>query len=183
MGAPEHAPPRTPRGSPGDGGGQGKPLSWEEFLGEGLGAPDRKKVCDDVQSGIMLPSWHCAFANCRSGECIVNGTEQHEKGIWSHVWSLNGHRDRLKELVRKHHLLCDMYYEEEAAFTLYNAAIAEQERASVPKLGVCTDRRCLRHIGETFREGNTQVLMCFVCGGKHLAHSGYDCDLRVPAED
>ena len=32
----------------------------------------------------------------------------------------------------------------------------------------------MRHIGETFFETNMEVLMCFVCGGKHMKHSGYD---------
>ena len=77
-------------------------------------------------------------------------------------------------LIRKYDVVDDTQHEEEVAFTCYNAAIAERERLTVPQLGLCTDRRCLRHIGEIFFETNMEVLMCFVCGGKHMKHSGCD---------
>ena len=77
-------------------------------------------------------------------------------------------------LIRKYGLVDDTQHEEEVAFTCYNAAIAERERLTVPQLGLCTDRRCLRHIGETLFETNMEVLICFVCGGKHSSHSGHD---------
>ena len=132
------------------------------------------QVYDTLASGILLPSWHCAFAGCKAGERHVSKANHHEKSLWNHVWSAMGHQERLVALIRKYGLVDDTQHEEEVAFTCYNAAIAERERLTVPQLGLCTDRRCLRHIGETFYETNMEVLMCFVCGGKHLSHSGYD---------
>ena len=48
---------------------------------------------------------------------------------------------------------------EEVAFTLYNEALAEQERQCCPRLGIATDRRALLHLGETFKEDNIKTLM------------------------
>ena len=63
---------------------------------------------------------------------------------------------------------------EETAFTLVNQAYIEQERKSCPQVGLATDRRSLRHLGEVFFEENVEVLMCFVCGCKHIHHKGFD---------
>ena len=59
-------------------------------------------------------------------------------------------------------------------FTLYNQALLESERQSIPLLGIATNRRTLAHLGEVFREENITTLMCFVCGCKHLRHNGSD---------
>ena len=63
---------------------------------------------------------------------------------------------------------------EDVAFALYNQALAEKERQTVPLVGVATDRRALAHLGEVFYEDNVTALICFVCGCKHLRHDGYD---------
>ena len=62
----------------------------------------------------------------------------------------------------------------EVAFTLYSTALAEKERLSCPRVGLATDRRTLGHMGEVFFEDNVKVLICFVCGCKHLNHEGVD---------
>mgnify|MGYP005676530665 CR=1 FL=1 len=62
----------------------------------------------------------------------------------------------------------------EVNLTLYNAALAEKERCSVPALGHSTDRRTLGHVQQVFREDNIQVLMCFLCACKEIAYDGYD---------
>ena len=64
--------------------------------------------------------------------------------------------------------------EDNVYLTLYNAALAEKERQSVPKLGLSTDRRTLGHISQVFREDNVKVLMCFSCACKELAYVGND---------
>ena len=53
-------------------------------------------------------------------------------------------------------------------------ALGEKERDFCPKIGLATDRRTLGHIGEVFREESVQVLMCCICGCKHLCHEGVD---------
>ena len=55
-----------------------------------------------------------------------------------------------------------------------NQAYLEQERKSIPQVGLATDRRSLRHLGEVFYEENVEVRMCFVCGCKHIHHQGFD---------
>ena len=44
----------------------------------------------------------------------------------------------------------------------------------MPRVGLATDLRTLRHIGEVFKETNCKALMCFICGCKHLYQYGYD---------
>ena len=43
-----------------------------------------------------------------------------------------------------------------------NQAYLEQERKTIPQVGLATDRRSLRHVGEVFYEANVEVFMCFV---------------------
>ena len=124
-----------------------------------------QKVYDDIASGILRG---IAFAGCKAGEWHVSKAIKHESSLWNHLWLSSGHQKQLRTLMRRYALTDGTQEEEEVAFTLYNAAIAERERLSVPQLGLCTDRKCLRHIGETFFEGNMQELMCFICGGKHI---------------
>ena len=62
----------------------------------------------------------------------------------------------------------------ETAFTLLSEAIAEKARCSVPLVGHATDRRALRQVGEVFSEASSEVLMCFVCACKLIAHKGYN---------
>ena len=62
----------------------------------------------------------------------------------------------------------------EVQLTLLNGAVAEKERRSVPMLGHSTDRRSIEHAREVFREDNIQVLMCFMCACKEVAHAGFD---------
>ena len=59
-------------------------------------------------------------------------------------------------------------------FTLYNSALAEKERSSVPFLGHSTDRRVLEHVREVFNDDNVHVLMCLMCACKELSHKGYN---------
>ena len=49
----------------------------------------------------------------------------------------------------------------EVNLTLYNAALVEKERCSVPALGHSTDRRAPGHVQEGFREDDIHVLICF----------------------
>ena len=63
---------------------------------------------------------------------------------------------------------------EEIAFTLLNQAYMQRERKCCPRVGIATDRRCLSHLGEVFFEENVEVLMCFICGCKHVHHKGFD---------
>lgn len=74
----------------------------------------------------------------------------------------------------KYKLTETFYKEEETAFTLVNQAYLDRERKTCPQVGIATDRRSLSHLGEVFFEENVEVLMCFVCGCKHIHHKGFD---------
>ena len=52
--------------------------------------------------------------------------------------------------------------------------LASKGRETMPRVGLATDLRTLRHLGEMFREDNCKTLMCFICSCKHLYHHGYD---------
>ena len=50
-------------------------------------------VVTDLDSGMCLPRWHCAFLGCRA--CSDNAKENHvaqEKGVWHHIWTNESHK-------------------------------------------------------------------------------------------
>merc|ERR1712023_536440 len=53
-------------------------------------------------------------------------------------------------------------------------AVAVKERANIPRVGVSLDRRALQNVGEVLKPQRVSVLMCFVCGCKHIHYSGFD---------
>ena len=132
------------------------------------------KVWTDVQSGIVLPPWHCAFANCGAAEATVESCRHHEDRVWQHVWRSGAHKEVLRKCIQQFRLRGSSQTEEEVAFTLYGLALADKERACCPRVGLATDRRTLGHIGEVFQEENIQTLVCFICGCKHVSHEGVD---------
>ena len=86
----------------------------------------------------------------------------------------SAHNKVLQAIAQKYLLVPILGSKDEVFFALMMAAMVQKERRFVPLLGHSTDRRTLQHIGEVFREDNVHTLMCFICGGKHVAHQGYD---------
>ena len=132
---------------------------------------DKESVWTDVNTALVLPSWHCAFRGCASCSAGWVKGDSHEKGLWTHLWE--SHKEAFVRIIDVHDLLSGMSTHEEVALALYNAGLAEKERGGCPKVGVATDRRALLHLGETFYEENVATLMCFICGCKHVCHSGF----------
>ena len=131
-------------------------------------------VWTDVDQAVVLPSWHCAFGKCTVVSAGWTDGSSHEGGLWNHVWT--AHRNILISIMKKFHLRSPFEVgpvSEEVAFTLYNEALAEQERQCCPRLGIATDRRALLHLGETFKEDNIKTLMCYVCSCKKMCHEGF----------
>ena len=130
----------------------------------------------NVQSGVALPSWHCAFKGCdgraSAYEDSNNHDFSHEHYLWNHV-HIRHHRV-FQSITRKSKLKEFAMKEADVPLTLYNAGLAEKERCSVPELGLCTDRRVMRHVSEVFREDNIKVLMCFSCACREMLCNGYD---------
>ena len=144
-------------------------------------------VCADAKSGIDLPAWHCPFLNhgvgmqrtpcqARAGRPSGNSgkTGTYEKELWAHVSGSHGHV--LKAICKKWKLQLGKMESQEMQLTLFNGALAEKERATVPQLGHSTDRRTLKHVREVLSndEHCIEVLMCFQCACKELAHYGYN---------
>eukprot|EP00975_Prorocentrum_lima_P070962 12934966-Prorocentrum_lima.AAC.1 len=104
----------------------------------------------DVQSGIALPSWHCAFKGCDGRASAYEDANKHqfshEHYLWNHL-HVRHHRI-LQSITKKWQLKEFAMKEAEVHLTLYNAGLAEKERSSVPQLGLCTDRRVMRHVSE-----------------------------------
>ena len=113
-----------------------------------------------MDSGVVLPMWHCAFASCREVSRKGGTDTKHEQTLWQHIWS-GDHKDVLYAIIRKFDLKRADADLEETAFTLYSNSLLEKERESIPLLGLSTDRRTLQHVGEVFREDNVQIYMCF----------------------
>ena len=126
-----------------------------------------------VDTAVVLPAWHCAFQGCTA--CSQRSSnDKSEAGLWNHIWQYATHQHLLTDLITRHCLREPMLKDEEIAFTLYGQALNEKERKSCPLVGAATDRRALQHLGEVFYEDNVSTLMCFICGCKHIRHSGFD---------
>ena len=44
----------------------------------------------------------------------------------------------------------------------------------MPLVGASVDRRALQSVGEVFNKNHLSVMICFICGCKHVQYSGYD---------
>ena len=146
---------------------------------------DNERAFDDPQSGVSLPVWHCPFLTreatgtqlpCRARECAQH-TQAKKRGsyeakFFAHVRDTHGLV--LKKITAEWKLKEGEMSEPEIHLTLLHAAMAEKERQSVPLLGHSIDRRVMQHVSEVFTNDTVQVLMCFICACKELAHSGYD---------
>ena len=132
------------------------------------------QVWNDVKKGVSLPRWHCCFSKCR--ECGIASEENscYEHKWWSHIWQTPQHKRTLESLINKHKLLQSSEKPKDVAFTLLLQAIAEQERQTVPLVGLATDRRTLNHIGEVLKDDRIKTIMCFICSCKHVYHQGFD---------
>ena len=133
---------------------------------------------DDVQSGMLLPPWHCTFDGCCTVAQDLLHLQSHESELWSHIWGtatgkVGAHRFTLLQVIAESGLRRSLLSDEEIAFSLYTEAIATKSRSNLPLLGLSTDRRTLCHLAEVFYEDNIQTLMCFICSCKHVAHKGF----------
>jgi len=148
-------------------------------------------VFTNVTAGILLPSWHCFFKDCR--HCgLVCPQISHKRALpdadrvlsdnhvyhwWRHIWNTkDGHRHELEKLLKEEGVTNALSRKnlKELAFSIVLHAAAEKERENVPLLGVSTDRRCLNHIAEVYQEDNIKTLMCFICNAKHVFYHGID---------
>ena len=132
------------------------------------------EVFSDVDSGVRLPTWHCAFQGCSSCSANTVTQQNHERGVWSHIWRTKQHYEDLTRVLQKYKLSDSGVSQQMISFTLYSAALAEKERLCVPLVGASIDRRSLLHVGEVLNDDAIHVLICFICGCKHIQHTGYN---------
>ena len=129
-----------------------------------------QEVIMDLQSGEKVFSWHCAFKGCTScsSECSVS--QNHEKGVWDHIWLTRDieHRFALQDIAFEYRLSEAPLDVQMVCFTLYSNALVEKERDCIPLIGLSKDRRCLQHLGEVLEEDHVSVLICFICACKHI---------------
>ena len=151
-----------------------KQLRSNVLLPQNPSSTNDEETWADVHQAVVLPIWHCAFKGCTTCAESASCEGNHELELWQHIWHSGTHKSQLMALIQEHSLQEPYLSTQEIALTLYNEALAEQERKSMPLLGIATDRRNLRHIGEVFLEDNVQTLICFICGCKHIAHAGFD---------
>ena len=53
-------------------------------------------------------------------------------------------------------------------------ALAVKGRKHIPLVGASVDRRALQSVGEVFNKNHVSVMICFICGCKHVQYAGYD---------
>eukprot|EP00973_Karenia_brevis_P074743 10387260-Karenia_brevis.AAC.1 len=59
----------------------------------------------DVDFGMCLPKWHCAFAGCLAcAEMKMFSETNQEQGIWQHIWNDKKHKLMLIRLMQKYNL-------------------------------------------------------------------------------
>ena len=134
---------------------------------------DGVSVFSNVASGIALPVWHCPFQTCGvEGKTMpyratavasckeVQQRSTYEKELWAHVSMRHGFV--LRSIAKKLSLIETSMKEAEVLLTLYNSALAEKERSSVPILGHSTDRRTIEHVGQVFKM-TMSMFSCVLC--------------------
>ena len=103
----------------------------------------------DVQSGIALPRYHCAFRGCQ-WTCDAKA-HLGEASLRAHVKAKHLEAMQLDASV------------EHDFFDYYEEAILEVERKAMPKIGVTVDRRSLTHVTDVCNDENCYALICMFC--------------------
>ena len=86
------------------------------------------EVFTDVASATLLPTWHCAFRGCSTSSAKSPDQENHERGVWRHIWDTREHQRHLTRIARRCSSVEPHLKEEMICFTLYAGALAEKER-------------------------------------------------------
>jgi len=104
-----------------------------------------------VESGCMLPLWHCAFAGCG-----WHGAGAQE--LSSHLDI--SHAEQFATCRAKAVDAADIF----SNLDLYEEAIAITERKQIPMVGPSIDRRSIGLVTKHYNDDAVCSLVCFVCG-------------------
>jgi hypothetical protein len=158
---------------------------------------DSTAAFEDLDSGILLPSWHCPFADCDACGMIRINSDKEKKSeefvlpkqnsvsaLRQHIWGnselgMKGlHKAQLTDIFHEEFPEfdhpCDYWQRQETCFAVLEEAIATKERENVPLVGMARDRRALQHLDEVCTESNLKVLMCLICNSKHIYYHNFD---------
>ena len=114
----------------------------------------------DVDSGMRLPLYHCAFKECTWYGDDRGAFRDHiegEHGATIRAQILGSARAEISswsEIARRTHV-CE--------WDCYSEAIASIERSKVPRLGLSVTRRSLRALALCHNDATTKCLVCFCC--------------------
>ncbi len=125
---------------------------------------DATQPWTDVDSGIELPTWHCAFSGCAE--------------------ICDSERDLAKHLCLRHSAtfqsLCPPQRPTDRCNFLrwylawYTYAIRTMERRNIPAHGVSVDRRTMNLITQEFNDDRIRSLICFCCGQIYVSWIGLE---------
>ena len=103
----------------------------------------------DVNSGVRLPKWHCAFRGCRWFSTSDDELAEH----------LLEHRERFAQ-CREATQCAEIYNDVD----LYEQTIALLEQEQWPLVGPSTDRRSIELLTQDYNDETIKNLICFICG-------------------
>lgn len=152
-------------------------------------------VFEDVDTLVLLPSWHWPFPECaacgltryqkntlipKPGQNSMLPMSNSFREAWAHIWGskydIGQHRVQLSRVVDRK--FPEFISREESrmsmALTLVEEALAEKRRVTVEVVGVARDRRTLNCMHEVMQSDNCKTHMCFICNSKHIYYQGLD---------
>ena len=116
----------------------------------------------DIDHGIQLPLWHCAFSGCAD-------VFEDEKA-WRHHF-VQKHSDIFRKVcpAMTPHDRCDLvsWY-----MGWYVQAIKYLEQSNIPAHGLSIDRRTIQQTLSVYNDEKIQSLVCLCCGGIHTSWMG-----------
>ena len=125
---------------------------------------DATQSWSDVDDGIQLPTWHCAFSGCAV-------TFASEEDLALHLCNQHGDIFRAVCPPQKRHMACTStgWY-----MAWYVYAIRVLERRGIPAHGVSIDRRSMNLVSEVFNDDRIRSLICSCCAQQYVSWSGLD---------
>ena len=87
----------------------------------------------DLNSGIVLPLWHCPFAGCEQCWQSREGQKSYEMSWWQHVYNPTGHKDLLMKALKfidERFLSVEGVELQELLFALLIGVMTRKERAN-----------------------------------------------------
>ena len=125
---------------------------------------------ENVDDGIQLPLWHCAFKGCpevfESETDLADHLKKLHANTFKRYWG---------EIHRSSKFSEDRQKESRWYLDRYCYAIRTPERNGIPAHGLSIDRRCLNHVAEAMDDSKVCSLICCCCAQIYTSWQGYTC--------